>query len=83
MKPYNISNPTYKAMKQVKTAYIMGFISGGLTFVLALIKLRYPDSPIGIDYPLWYIFVDAFIILVLAILLAVIKSRVCAILLLT
>jgi len=61
MKPYNISDPIYRAMKQVKTAYIMGFISGGLTLVLVLIKLWYPDSSIGIGYPLWYVFVDAFI----------------------
>ena len=50
--------------------------------ILVLIKLRFPDSPIGIDFPLWFIFVDAFIIILLSILFAVKKSRVCAILLL-
>ena len=79
----NMSDPRYKALKQIKSAYIMGFISGGLTLVLVAIKLRYPDSPIGIDYPLWYVFADTFIILLLSIFLAVNKSRICAILLLT
>ena len=77
------SEPMYKALSQVKSAYIMGYISGGLTLVLVLVKLRFPDSPIGIDYPLWFVFANAFIIILISILLAAKKSRVCAILLLT
>jgi len=79
---FDKSDPIYKALAQVKLACIMGYISCGLTIILFLLKLRFPDSFIGTDYPLWFVFVDVCIIILLSILLAIKKSRVCAILLL-
>jgi len=75
------SDTAYRALKQVKSAYVMGFFAGGLTLVLGLIYLLFPDSPLTTDVPNWFIFVNAFIVIILSILLAVKKSRVCAILL--
>ena len=73
---YKDKTPMQKAIVNVRTAYILAFITAGITLIAALLSLAGEEIVEGINI---FALIDVALVLALAILLVTIKSRVAAI----
>jgi len=76
----NVKNetPMQNAIKKIKVAYIMAFISAAITLIFIIISVVGEAVLIGIDA---YALIDAAMVIILAVLLLTIKSRVASVIL--
>ena len=73
-----IKSPLEKALERIKVAYILAFISAGVTAIIAILSTRGVNIFDGVDI---FVMVDAVLVLILGILLLTIKSRIAAVIL--
>ena len=71
--------PMQKALGEIRMAYIAAFISAGITAVFAVISI-WAEVMVGLNI---FAFIDVIFLIILAVLLITIKSRIAAVVLLT